>query len=107
MIPSQSLAIHEKPHQLRNDESRVGVVQLHEDLVRKTLPCVAVRLETPQNVLDRARNEEVLLLETQFLACRDCVVWIKDLGQVLGEHLVRDRLNIFAAVEVIQIELLG
>ena len=85
----------------------MGVVQLHEDLVRKTLPCVAVRFEPPQNVLDRARNEEVFLLETQFLACKDCVVWIKDLGQVLGEHLIRDRLNIFAAVEVIQIELLG
>ena len=38
LIPSQSLAIHEKAHQLRNDKRGVGVVQLHENLIRKALP---------------------------------------------------------------------
>ena len=41
------------------------------------------------------------------MPAKTCVVWIKDLGQVLGKHLVRDRLNILAAVEVIQVEFFG
>ena len=83
------------------------VVQLHENLIGESLPSVAVRFEAPEDVLDRARNEEVLLLETKFLARGDRVVWIKNLGQVLGEHLVRDRFNVLAPVEVIQVEFLG
>ena len=54
LIPSRSLAIHEKAHQFRDDKRGVRVVELHENLIRKAFPRVAVRLETTQNVLDRA-----------------------------------------------------
>ena len=85
----------------------MGVVQLHEDFVGEDLPGIAVRLEPPQDVLDGAGDEEVLLLEPEFLALEYVIVRVKHLGEVLGQDLVLHRFDVTAAVEIIQVKLLG
>ena len=53
---------------------------------------------------DRARDEEVLLLQAQLLALRRGVLGVEHLGDVLRERLRPHRLGVVAGVEDLQVE---
>ena len=57
-----------------------------------------------QQILNRGADKEVLLLESQFLALRGCVIRIQNTRQVLGINLVSDSRGIVAGVEVFNLE---
>ena len=107
LVPTDALAIDEQAHEFGDHQRGMGVIQLQEHLVGELLPAIAVGLEPPQDILQGARHEEVLLPETEFPAFEHVVVRIKHFGQVFGQNLVGHRVHILAAVEVVQVELLG
>ena len=104
LVPVEALVVDEYAHELRDDERRMRVVELDEHLLRKRVPAVVRLAEAPQDVSQRARDEEVLLTEAELLALRRVVVRVEHLGEVLGEHLLLDRLDVGALVEVGEIE---
>ena len=81
------------------------VVQLDEHLVGKRFPVVVRLAEAPQDVAQRAGDEEVLLAEAELLALHRVVVRVEDLRQVLGEHLLLDGLDVGALVDQSRSEL--
>ena len=81
------------------------VVQLDGDLVRQRLERVPVSAVAPQDVLERARDQEVLLPEPELAARVDAVVRVEDLGQVLGLHLLVHGRRVVALAEVLEVEL--
>ena len=70
-VPIVAILVHEHAHELRNADDRVGVVELEVDLVREggQIRLVLARVEDADGVVDGGGHEEVLLLETQRLAC--------------------------------------
>ena len=92
----------------------MGIVELNGRLVREAgkhwqalrriehLPALLV---AAQDVLQRRGDEEVLLLEPEFLALKDVVIGVEDLGDVLRAGLGLDGPFIVTAVEVAQVEL--
>ena len=76
-----------------------------KDLVGETLPGVAVGLEAPKDVLNRAGDEEVLLLQAQFLSFKHVVIGVEDFGQILRQDFVGHRVHVRTAIEIIQVEL--
>src|SRR5262249_46268275 len=91
-------------HELRHRNGWMGIVQLYRDHVRQSSDGFALQVEQPQHVLQRARDEEVLLSEAQTLACLRLVVWVKNLGQGFRFDLLVYRAVIVAVVEVREIE---
>ena len=107
LAPLDVLAVEEDPHQLGHDQRRMRVVHLDEDLVGERQPVVGVHLEAADDVLHRAGDEEVLLAQAQLAAGVDAVVGIENLGQVLGHDLVFHRLDVGAAAEILEVEVVG
>ena len=68
---------------------------LPSDLKRRTMSC------------SEQETKKYSCLQAEFLAVEYVVVRIEDLGQVFGEDFVRHRVDILAAVEVVEIEILG
>lgn len=70
---------------LRQWRGRVGIVELDGHLVGEGMDFVAVGPEAAQDVVERAGDEEVLLLEAQVAPLLNVVVGIQHLGNVFGE----------------------
>ncbi len=105
-IPRDILMVHEQAHQFRDDERRMGFVQMDEGFFRKVVPVLVRQTETAQDVLQRTRHKEVLLTQAQFLAGQHIVVRIEDLGQILRQHLILHGIHIRALVEFVELELI-
>ena len=104
LLPVQPVLVDEQAHQLRDRQHRVGVVELDDDLVRERLPVAVAEPEPADDVPQRARDQEILLLQAQFPPRRRAVAWIEHLGEVLRAHLRLDRLRVAARVEQAQVE---
>eukprot|EP00047_Mylnosiga_fluctuans_P003292 m.228426 g.228426 ORF g.228426 m.228426 type:complete len:867 (+) comp11740_c0_seq1:45-2645(+) len=112
--PRQALQVDQDAHELRNGQRGVRVVELDRALARELLEggalVLAVRgasaevLVAADDVLQRRRHEEVLLLEAQLLALEDVVVGVEYTRDVLSQIAVDDGLDVVAVVEVRQIE---
>ena len=83
----------------------MGVVELDRELVGELADRGALE-EQPDGVLQRARHEEVLLLEPQLLAGRARVVRVEHLGQILAADLLIHRAPVLADLERVEVELL-
>src|SRR5690349_20730593 len=64
-----------------------------------------VLLEAPDDVADRTRDEEVLLLESELLTLRGVIGGVEDARDRLARHLLFHGLAEVAAVEELQVEL--
>ena len=106
-VPVEALLVEEDAHELGDDERRVRVVELDEHLVRQRVPAVVRLAEAAEDVPQRARDEEVLLAQAQLLALGRVVVRIQHLREVLGKHLLLDRLDVRALVEVREVEVVN
>ena len=82
----------------------MGVVELDDDLVGECLPVAVAEPEPPDDVPQRAADQEVLLLEPQFAAGFGAVTRVEHLGEVLRAHLRLDGLGVLAGVEQVQVE---
>ena len=107
LVPGQGVLIDQEPHELGDGDCRMRIVQLRRELLMKALERHVLRARDAEHVLDRAGDEEVLLLETQLLAAQLFVIRIEHLAQVLrGDFLIHGAV-IVAAVEGGEVERLG
>ena len=82
-LPVQPVLVHQQAHQLRNRDSRVGVVQLNGEIAMQIGQGPVLSFLDAKDMLQRAGDEEELLDQPQLLAPNLFVVWVKDLGNVL------------------------
>ena len=68
LVPVEAVLVDEQAHELGDRERRVRVVELRREQVRKLLERSRPSSRAGGAVLERAGDEEVLLLETQLLA---------------------------------------
>ena len=66
LLPAHVVLVHRDAHQLRNNQSRMGIVDMQDVLVREVFER-AVGLVLLRRCPAGLRNQEVLLLETQGL----------------------------------------
>ena len=106
-IPVVAVLIDEDAHELGDADHRVGVVELEDDLVRegRQVRLVLARVEDADGVVQGCGDEEVLLLEAQFLTDLGGVFRVENLGDVLGLDLRGHGVHVLGAVEGEQIEL--
>ena len=82
------------------------IVELHGNLVGQLLP-LATRLggqKVGDHVLQRRRHEEVLLLETQLLACVVVIIRVEHLRDLEGALAGSQRCSILAFVELAKVK---
>ncbi len=60
-----------------------------------------------QDILQGTGNEEIFLLEAELFAIKYVVVGVEDLGEVFGQNLVGDGIDIFAAIEIVEVKIGG
>ena len=104
--PGHPFVVDEHAHQLRDPDGRVGIVQLDRDLVSEVVERLVSALVAPDDVVDGAGDEEVLLPEPQLLAGLEVVVRVKDLRDHLGRVLCLDGAHVVAGVEEREVEVL-
>ena len=104
LVPVEPGLVQEDPHQLRDSQRGVGVVELDRNLVGECAPVVAARAEPPDDVGERAADQEILLGEPQPLAGPGGVVGVEDTGQALGRDLVVHGAEEVAAAELGEVE---
>ena len=85
----------------------MGVIQLNSDLVGEGIEISSVmlpraefaRLVTADDVLQRGRDHEVLLLQTQLLTLEEVIVGVEYPGNVLREVPIDHSLNVVSVVD--------
>ena len=82
------MLVDQQAHQLGDGDRRMRVVQLHGELLVEALQRNLLPAHDAQHVLQRAGDEEVLLLQPQLLALDRLVVRIEHLGDVLRDDLL-------------------
>lgn len=101
LVPFEVLFVEKNPHEFRNRNRRMRIVQLNRDAFREEFPVAVVELlEAADNVLERRRAEEVLLLQAEDLSVHRRVVRVEDLRNRFGKFHVLDRGQIVAVVKV-------
>ena len=107
-VPFEVFDVEEDAHHFGDRNCRVRIVQLDSDLFREELPVVVVELlEALDDVLQRSRAEEVLLLEAQFLTVHGSVVRVQDLGNRFGKFHVLHSGDVVTIVEVAKAEVVS
>ncbi len=94
------MLIDQLPHQFRNPDGRMRIVQLDAVHFMKALDGQSAADALAQHVLDRAGDEEILLLQAQTLAFQLLVVGVEDLGDRFRGDFLLDRAVIVPAVEI-------
>ena len=62
LVPGEIVLVHEDTHELRNRYGRMGVVELEDNLLGKSVDVVVAGHVLLHRTLDAGRYEEVLLL---------------------------------------------
>src|SRR5215472_3324308 len=83
------------------------IVHLNRPLAMKILDRPPPAEMNANHVLQRAGDEEILLLQAEALALEAFIVGIQDFRNVLREHLLSDRTLIIASVEAVKVEGFG
>ena len=106
LLPRETLAVHQKTHQLRHAERGVGVVRVDGDALGQLVPGKMRGAERAQHALQPGADEEIFLLETQLLPGGGVVVGVEKAGDRLGVVVGLLRAGIVSGVEGVEIELL-
>ena len=86
-VPAERVLIDEQPHQLRDGDRRMRVVELHGPFFVEGRGRAAEQRVDAQHVLQRAAREKELLLEPQLLAAMRLVVRVEHFGDRLRRRL--------------------
>ncbi|MNW65861.1 hypothetical protein D3C74_442830 [compost metagenome] len=68
LIPADTVHIHQNPHQLRDNQGRMGIVDMQRHFVRQGFNRSPGLAECPQYTLQTCTAQEVLLLQPEQLA---------------------------------------
>ena len=105
--PRDVANVDQQPHQFRNCNGGMRVIEVNGDLVGQLLDA-RLRLEIPaQQILQRRADKEVFLTQPQLLAGVGAVVGIKNAADVLRTVLLFDRRAVIAAIEERKVDRLG
>ena len=80
LVPVEPVDVDRMPHQLGDGDRRMGVVELDRDLVGEVLDRAELLDVAADEVLQRGRDEEILLAQAQLLAGRRRVGGIEHAG---------------------------
>ena len=106
-VPAKARVVDEDPHQLRNHQRRVGIVDLDHILFVEVLQRAVLLDVLPGNGLHRGGHEEVLLLQPQGLALVVVVLRIQHLGDHVRHGPLLTGTEILALREQLHIDGLG
>src|SRR5262245_12771313 len=103
-LPVHTVLIDEEAHKLCDRDRWMRIVELDSILLvelRRIRGCLEMNAH---HVLERAGDEEILLLEPKLLALEACVVRIEDLAERRGAALFLDSSIVVASVERLEVE---
>ncbi len=103
-FPGHPFVVDQDAHELGHSQRRMGVIELDGVLLVEVIHGGLVLGIYAHHVLQRARDEEVLLLQAEELARLRLVVRVKDLGDVLRQRLFLDGPPIVPHIESLQVE---
>ena len=103
-IPLKALNINQDSLQLYDGKSRMSIVQLDGDVIRKCGPGLACFFEAANNVEKRSRAPKVLLLQTQLFATIQVIIGVQDRRYRFSTLLVSNRALVFSVVEFLEIK---
>ena len=106
-VPAQSGVIHQNPHQLRNHQRGVGVVDLNDVFLMEVGHSLVVLDVLAHNGLHGGGHKEVLLAQAKALALIMVVLRVEDLGDYLRHSLLLAGPQIFALAEQAHVDRLG
>ena len=96
LVPAVALHVQQDTHQLGNDQSGVGIVDLDDVLLVEIAQGAILSAVLAHDGLHGSRDEEVLLLQAQRLALVVVVIRIQHLGNDLGHSLLLHGLQVLA-----------
>ena len=99
LIPAIFILIDQNPHQFRNAKRRMRIVDVNSDLVCQIVKGMVFLIMLFQNALQRSRDQQILLLQTQTLALNMVVCRIKHLGNRLCHCIAFQCADIITAGE--------
>jgi hypothetical protein len=104
LIPAEAGVVQQNSHQLRNPHGRMSVVQLNGHLFGQQVPILVLRPELADDVVSRARAQEILLKEPQFLADSRRIVRIEHPGDRLRGERLGNRSHEIAVAELVKVK---
>ncbi len=104
LLPGEFELIQQDPHQFRNGHRRMGIVELEGHLLIKVMDVIVFAHIFGHCFLDGGRDEEVLLLQAQFLTCIMIVVGIEHFHNIPGQVLLLYRLQVVPLVKRVKLE---
>ena len=97
--------LRQQPHQLRDGDHRMGVVQLDGIFLRERCKIIPMLLFVlAQDILEGCAGEEILLFQAQALSFVRIVVWIQHAGNRLCFVALPHRTVVFLLVKQLEIE---
>ena len=104
VIPSITAVIQQNPHQFRNGEGRVGVVDVDGNLFVQVIQCAVYAHVVVYDVTDGSSTQEVLLTQTQGLSFEVVVVRIQNLRNCICHGVLAQCTCIVPFVEGLHIK---
>ena len=99
LVPAIAVDVHEETHKLRDRDGRVCIVELESRMLRKGVEC-AVQLQLLlKSGLDRRGDEEVLLLQSELLACHVVIIRVQNFRDRAREVVLLDGLVVLSSVK--------
>ncbi len=98
------MLIDQQAHEFGHGDRRMRVVELRGELLVEALDRNLLHLEDAEHVLQRARDEEVLLRQAQLLALQLLVVRIQHLAEIFRRDLLHHCAVVVAAIEDGEVE---
>ena len=106
-VPRHRVLVDEQPHQLRNRDRRMRVVELDRDVIGQRRQVAVLLKVPPQEVLERRRREKDLLPESQLVSGGGVVARVQHPRDRLEPHAVGEGADMISTIEVLEIELIG
>src|SRR5262245_734606 len=104
LIPSEMRLVEQDSHQLGDGNGRMGIVELNGYLFGKLVPAGIRASISPDQIGQRARDEKVLLQESQPLSAGCRVVRIEHPSERLGGERSGQRADELTVTERLEIE---
>ena len=103
--PQHAVHVAKQAHQLGDADRRVRIVEVDRDLIGQIVQGTVLFEVMEDDVLQRGRNEEIFLTQTQFASGRRTVVRIQHPGNVFKAVLELGGASVIAGIEGVEVDL--
>ena len=104
VIPAELMLVNQQAHQLRDRQHRMGIVEVNRGFFRQIRIGFVQLIVTAKDILNRCRDEEILLTQTQLAARVGRVIRIQDAGHVLRVVFIFHRREVVALIEFTEVD---